>query len=239
MDSNEPLRNLSRRQEKTLLKAAADLVRLGFENPERTGCPDSRTLRLLANRDPSVESSPNVIDHIGTCSPCFVEYSRYRSRHKLHTRLCYAVPSVLLMAGIVAWSVGAFSPRPAPTPAQQAAARPPEPGPSLEMSMTLDLRTRAVQRGVSNTTQTPQLLNRARLHVSVQLPVGSEEGAYEVMLADGTGGIVREAKGMAAFQGFIQVLPIQLDLVELPAGAYTLRIRREQGTWRDFDVRLE
>jgi len=107
------------------------------------------------------------------------------------------------------------------------------------MSMTLDLRTRAVQRGVSNTTQTPQLLNRARLHVSVQLPVGSEEGAYEVMLADGTGGIVREAKGMAAFQGFIQVLPIQLDLVELPAGAYTLRIRREQGTWRDFDVRLE
>lgn len=239
MDSNEPLRSLSRRQEKTLLKAAADLVRLGFENPERRGCPESSTLRLLANRDPSVESSPNVIDHIGTCSPCFVEYSRYRSRHKLHTRLCYAVPSVLLMAGLVAWSVGAFSPRPAPTPVQQAASPPPEPGPSPEMSMTLDLRTRAVQRGVSNTTQTPPLLNRARLHVSLQLPVGSEEGDYEAMLTDGTGNVVREAKGMAAFQGFIQVLPIQLDLVELPAGAYTLRIRREHGIWRDFDIRLE
>jgi hypothetical protein len=107
------------------------------------------------------------------------------------------------------------------------------------MSMTLDLRTRAVQRGANNPTQPPPLLNRARLHVSVQLPVGSEEGAYEVVLLDGAGIVLREAKGMAALQGFIQVLPIQLDLADLPAGAYTLRIRREQETWRDFDVRLE
>ena len=94
MESNSPYRSLSRRQEKNLLNAAAAAARTRFENPDRIGCPDSRTLSLLARRHPSVEESPDLIDHIGTCSPCFVEYSRLRTAYKLRVRISYTLISV-------------------------------------------------------------------------------------------------------------------------------------------------
>lgn len=241
MDSNEPLRSLSRRQEKKLLKAAADASRTDFASPDRQGCPDQRTLRLLARRDPSVEDSPELVDHIGTCSQCFVEYSRYRSRHKVSTGLVYAVPCLLLVAGIASWSLGSFSPRPLAPPVEQATQRPPEPALPPEISMVLNLRNSAVVRGDdSSSTQSPiPQLRRAKLALSMQLPVGSEEGPYEVNLTDSGGHAVRTAKGTAALQGFIQVLPIHVDLAELAPGTYILRVRRNEGAWRDFRVRVE
>lgn len=241
MDSNEPLRSLSRRQERNLLKAAASVAGSEFESPSRESCPDHRTLRLLASRDPSVEESPELIDHIGTCSPCFLEYSRYRSRHKLCIRLYYAIPSIFLVAGLAAWSLGALSPR-APMRIEQAAAPPNAPEPVPELSMTLDLRTRAVPRGEDRSSRAlpplPQL-KRARLVISIQLPVGSEDGHYEASLIDAAGNVRASAKGTATLQRFIEILPIQLDLTELSAGTYTLRLRRDQAPWRDFGVRLE
>jgi hypothetical protein len=70
------------RQEKSLLRIASQIARSGFDNPQRIGCPASQTLKLLAQRSPSVAESPDLIDHIATCSPCFIEYSRYRTAHK-------------------------------------------------------------------------------------------------------------------------------------------------------------
>src|SRR5712664_822266 len=92
MEMDNPYRSLSRCQEKNLLKAAAAAARTEFDSPQRTGCPDSETLTLLARRHSSLVVLPDLIDHIGTCSPCFVEYSRYRAVYKRHVRV-YALAS--------------------------------------------------------------------------------------------------------------------------------------------------
>jgi hypothetical protein len=39
MERNSPYKNLSRRQEKNLLKVAEAALRSEFQIPERTGCP--------------------------------------------------------------------------------------------------------------------------------------------------------------------------------------------------------
>src|SRR5882762_9588401 len=94
MAMDNPQGGLSRRQEKNLLKAAAAAARTEFDSPERTGCPESETLNLLARRHSSLVEIVDLIDHIGTCSPCFVEYSRYRASHKRRVGVYYALASV-------------------------------------------------------------------------------------------------------------------------------------------------
>src|SRR5436189_57607 len=94
MEMDNPNRSLSRRQEKNLLKAAAAAARTEFDSPERTGCPESETLNLLARRHSSLVEIADLVDHVATCSPCFVEYSRHRAAHKLRVGVYYALASV-------------------------------------------------------------------------------------------------------------------------------------------------
>lgn len=238
MDSNEPVRSFTRRQEKKLLEAAAALAREQFANPDRSGCPSERTLRLLASRDPSVESEPPLVDHIGTCSDCFSDYSRYRRDYKFRIRLYFAVPAAVFASVLVAWI---FVPRSSPpTPPQVERVEVP-PAPRAEVAMTLDLRNRATVRGETPAKGTGSIPRLARepLDLSIQLPVGSENGRYELNLIDGKREVLRRATGQAALKSFIQVLSIKLDCSDLPAGTYTLRLRRGQGSWREFGVELE
>ena len=81
MEMSRPRSRFSRRQERSLLREAAEAARSEFDILERAGCPSPETLSLLARRNSSLPESPDLIDHIATCSPCFVEYSRHRTAH--------------------------------------------------------------------------------------------------------------------------------------------------------------
>lgn len=107
MEMNETDTVLSRRQEKNLLQVAKAVAQSEFANPQREGCPDSETLNLLARRRPSPAESADLIDHIGTCSPCFDDYSRCRAAYKRAVRFKYALASaaaVVLLAVAVSRS---------------------------------------------------------------------------------------------------------------------------------------
>lgn len=238
MEGNSPYRSLSRRQEKNLLKAADAVARTEFGCPERTGCPDSETLGRLARRHSSVEPSPDLIDHIATCSPCFVEYSRYRAAHKLRVRVSYAMVSVaaVVVLLVIGWSV--YKPNGQPAISQKEIARSPQPFTEL----IVDLRTWAVFRSDAPERQrdhAPLRLPRTRLSLSIYLPAGSEEGTYDVALVDSSERPVQTATGEAKLQKFVQVLPVKLNLSDLARGLYELRIRREQTPWNAYPVFLE
>ena len=47
-----------------------------FPNPERTGCPDEKTLKALAERNLAL-SDPAML-HVCCCSECYAEYLNYR-----------------------------------------------------------------------------------------------------------------------------------------------------------------
>jgi hypothetical protein len=82
-----PARRFSTRQERRLLKLAAEVSRTEFPNPERAGCPSAETLKALAHRKIPLEETVDTIDHIGTCSPCFAQYWSYRGAHKRRIKL--------------------------------------------------------------------------------------------------------------------------------------------------------
>ena len=138
METNNPYKGLSRRQERNLLNAAAAAARSEFESPERTGCPGSAALSLLASRRCSLAESADLIDHIGTCSPCFTEYSRYRAAHERRvgvlSALACAAAAVVLYFGVSQALNG-----PGGKPSSMEVARSPE-TPEQPTELVLDLR---------------------------------------------------------------------------------------------------
>src|SRR2546429_5552485 len=66
--------------EEKLIRAGRDYVASAFPNPERVGCPGHQRLAILAR-----QSSPpdqNDVDHLMTCSDCFVEFHALRKAWK-------------------------------------------------------------------------------------------------------------------------------------------------------------
>ena len=239
MEGNSPDRSLSRRQEKNLLNAASAAARTRFENPDRIGCPDSRTLSLLARRHPSVEASPDLIDHIGTCSPCFIEYSQIRTAHKLRVRISYtlvSVAAVVVLAIAVARTFNLLGGSAASNREQIASA--PQPTTDFVLDLRMVGQTRSDVPESSGQGATSRL-PRQKLSLSVYLPVGSEEGTYQVSLVDPSEKTLRTATSEARFRDFVQVLRVNLNLTGLSPGPYKLRIRRSDAPWNAYPVLLQ
>lgn len=238
MEENSPYRSLSRRQEKNLLKAAAAATRTGFQCPERSGCPDPRILTLLARRDSTMEPSPDLVDHIATCSPCFIEYSRIRATHRLRVRVSYAFISVAVIIGLVAIGRSVHMPFGQPTISQKKTTRWPE----RRAELVVDLRMWGTFRSDAPETQrvqAPLRFPRARLSLSIYLPVGSEAGPYDVALVDSSERSLRKTTGETRLHSFVQVLPVEMNLSDVSPGLYELRIRRAQTPWNAYPVVLE
>ena len=234
MEMSDPHRSLSRREEKSLLQVAAAVARTEFGSPERTGCPNSETLKSLARLQPSPPETPDLIDHVGTCSPCFIEYSRHRTIHKHRVRILYAVAcaAVVLICFAVVRSLHTPIGRSLP------------PGREIARSqeLVLDLRLNSVSRSETPDKQgdgTTPRLPRTRLSLSIQLPIGSEDGIYDVALVSSVGQLSVEARGEAKLQNFVEVLPVQVNLADLAPGLYQLRLRRAQTQWSSYSVVLE
>jgi hypothetical protein len=241
MEMNEPDRCLSRRQEKNLLKAANAVARSEFANPRREGCPDSKILNLLARRRLSLEESGELTDHIATCSPCFVEYSRCRTAYKWGIRaaavLASAAAVLLLALGVSRlWNFPHGIPAPSPTVARS---RMPAEQP---IPRVLDLRMRGVARSDTPSGQAegdPPRLPRVQLSLSILLPIGSENGMYDVALIGSSRQPILTATGNAMLQDFVHVLPVTLNLSNLAPGLYELRLRRAQTPWNAYPILLE
>ncbi len=238
MEENSPFRSLSRRQEKNLLRAVDAAARSEFQSPERIGCPEARTLKLMAHRDSTFEPSADLIDHIATCSPCFIEYSRIRTAHQIRVRASYVVLSVAVITVLLVIGRSLDTPFGRPAVSQNETARSPEPLKEL----VVDLRTWGTFRSDAPEIQRrrdPLRFPRARLSLSIYLPIGSEEGAYDVALVDSSERSLRGAAGEARLRNFVQVLSVELNLSDVSPGLYELRIRRVHLPWNTYPVLLE
>jgi hypothetical protein len=75
--------------------------------------------------------------------------------------------------------------------------------------LVLDLRMKGVSRSDTPDrpgNEIPPRLPRSRLSLSIQLPIGSEDGIYDVALASPAGKSMLETKGEAKLQKFVEVL---------------------------------
>jgi hypothetical protein len=169
------------------------------------------------------------IDHIATCSPCFVEYQAIRGAWK-RRRVALAATGVAA-AIVVAIFSGIFLFGDRGTPA----AKPPsikqaEIAKEVHRKRVIDLRPyerfRSEGRTEPRQRPSPVILERAMMDLTIQLPVGSEEGKYLFDLVD-SGGIRRlETSGDAVIKDYITTAEAPFDLRGLSPGPFTLTVRR-------------
>jgi hypothetical protein len=215
--------------EERFLRAARQYVETAYPNPDRVGCPGRERLEGLAHRKCPPADHMQDIDHIATCSPCFVEYQAIRKAWK-RRRLAFAATGVAAAVGIAVFSgIFLFGERGTPA-AKPPTIKPAEIAKEVHRRRVVDLRPYERFRGDGGPQPRqqpgPVILERAILDLTIQLPVGSEAGKYLFELVDSGGSRRLEASGDAIIKGYITTAEVPFDLRGLSPGPFTLTVRR-------------
>jgi hypothetical protein len=154
-------------------KRILDLLNRGlsrdFPNPQRIGCPGSAILKSIAHHKlPLAEADP-WLDHFSSCSPCFQEFSEIRMQavgQRRQTQMWLAAAAMVLLA-VAGWMWVRSRPS-----GQTAAV------------VVLDLRGRSTARGEDRPeiSQPPLEVPRNARSLNLDLPIGSNEGTYDLAL---------------------------------------------------------
>jgi hypothetical protein len=107
--------------------------------------------------------------------------------------------------------------------------------------VVLDLRGRASLRGENpfETSQPPLAVPRNARALNLELPIGSNEGTYDVALLNPTGTEVFRTSATAKLQNHVVILRADVDLAGVSPGSYFLGIRQSGLQWTRFSIRLQ
>lgn len=237
---------LSREQEAQFIAAAARVFRSGFPNPRRSGCPSPEVLRAVTRKKQGAEESEIVFEHLTCCSPCFADYEGLLRKEKLsrNLKLLALCASLLITVGVALWLYGRpgqEGPRqPEPKVVQQPPA--PQPAPPFQYEVAVvDLRNRASVRGEQQPTPAETVvasLEAVPLELSVYLPIGSEEGRYELQILRTGETPLFTSTGAAVFEDRNVVLRVRTDLSGMPSGRYLLGIRKASFPWAYYPISI-
>lgn len=242
--NSQALEGLPRRQEADLIAAAARIFRTGFPNPERSGCPSQVALQSIAKRGRGSAESEGILEHLTSCSPCFVQYEQllHKERVSKNLKLMALCASVLIAVGIGVWFFASSGPptiRP-PEPKIVQEAPPAQPPPVQYEMAVVDLRNRSSLRGEQPSTsdEVVATLPTRPLDLSVYLPIGSEAGLYEIQIAREAQTPLVTTSGSATLENRIIVMRSRADLTELPPGGYLLGVRKGEFRWTYYTIVL-
>ena len=229
------------RREKRFIEGLRQAALSNYPNPDRVGCPDQKTLEAVARRQ--VPMMDPVIDHVWQCSPCAQEVTRLRgaaSRKK-----GYWVVAGGMAAAIAVMSIALVRQTPAPESVATKASPPPasatspSPGVAQAVTATLDLRPFSPTRGAGKKNTSALELNRAKVALTLYLPVGLEEGRYDLRVMDDQFQTRLTQPVSATFSNHVVKIDTSLDLTSLSAGRYVLAIRPAGEDWRTFPLVLQ
>jgi hypothetical protein len=212
-------------EEKRILDLLDRGLSRDFPNPRRVGCPDSAVLKGVALHKVPLAEADRWLDHFSSCSPCFQEFTQFR-KQALHGRwrtqmwLAAAAMVLLVLAGWL-WVRS--------RPSGQTAA-----------VVVLDLRGRATVRGENTpeSSQTPLEVSRNARSLTLDLPIGSHEGTYDLALLNPVGDELFRTSATAKLDNHIVVLRADVDLAGISPGSYFLGVRQPGLEWTRFSIRL-
>jgi hypothetical protein len=211
-------------EEKRVLDLLARGLSREFPNPQRVGCPGPAILKSIAlHKLPLSEAEP-WLDHLSSCSPCFREFTEIRKEasQRKRTQMWLAAAAVVVLA-VTGW-VWIRS-----RPSGQTAA-----------VVILDLRGRAAVRGENppESTQPPLEVPRNTRNLNLELPIGSNEGAYDLALLSDRGAELFRTSATAKLENHIVALRADVDLGGVSPGLYFLGLRQPGLEWMRFPVRV-
>ena len=237
---------LPRQREAELIAAAARVFRTGFPNTDRSGCPAHEALQSVSRKKRGSVESEAVLEHLTCCSPCFSEYERILRRDKLskNLKILALCASLLITVGLVVWFYAFGGEQglrpPQPTIVQKEASPPQAPPTQFEVAL-VDLRNRSTVRGDQDRppdgTVVASLPTR-RLDLSVYLPIGSEEGQYEIQILRAGETPLVALRGSATLKDHNVILQLRTDLTEIEPGRYLLGLRKASFRWTYYPIAL-
>ena len=210
--------------ERRLLDALGRGLLKDFPNPERIGCPGSEVLKRIASRKMPLDEAAKWLDHLGSCTPCFRDFSELRKvhEHRQKRTLLAIAASILVVAGIAGW---VLLQRHNETLVAQTA--------------VLDLRNRSLPRGTeANPVEPPLVVSRAAAHWNIFLPFGSNDGPYDIRLLAGSGELLVSTKADAKLTDGVAVIQISVDLSSRSPGQCVLRLTRNGAQESSYVVEL-
>jgi hypothetical protein len=210
--------------ERRILNVLGRGLRKEFPNPERIGCPGVEVLKKIASHKMSLSEAEKWLDHLGSCSPCYNDFSKFREASQRDRRrlLLTVAASILLIATVAGWAL--LRNRNQNLAAQTA---------------ILDLRNRSVARGTeTNPDEQPLELTRAAKNLKILLPLGSSEGPYAVRIVTLSGEELAESGGTAKLSDHVDLLQLAVTIDSLRPGKYVLQIRRPESGWISYALVL-
>ena len=233
-------------QFRLLQREIRDAIRRNHPNPGRVGCVGSDKLASMARG--SLPTDDPAYSHVMECSPCYEELMVLTEQVETGKRTATAnerrfspaiAASVLVLVGVLAvWlyyrQAGS---RVLPDPVQPsgpiAQNRPPAQPQELPLGV-LNLESDSPTRGADGAPdRVVQRLTRKKMNLVIYLPLGLDEGEYEVEVARPNGPALLNLSGKAQIENGLTTLRVQPDFTDLEPGRYELRYRRPGSTWRE------
>ncbi len=213
-----------------LKRQLQDSILRDYPNPERRGCPGDAVLRRFAETplDHSIEEDPHW-EHVTHCSECYREFlafnNAFRARVKARrVRIGWAAAVVAAVAVLaVVFGVGrrVFSPE-RPQNAELA-----------YVKETVDIPS--MQRSANSEEGKPIVLQRKPLELTVNLPIGSKAGRYELELKNGQQTLLSTSANAAIHNGTTS-FTAKVDLSRFDPGTYKMFVRQPPFDWNYYPV---
>lgn len=195
-----------------------------FPNPERRECPGLDVLNRVASRTMPFAEVERWLDHLGSCSPCyrdFTELRKVREAQRRRTLLAIAA-SILVAISIAGWVLIQKHNETV-----------------LSQTAVLDLRNRSVSRSPEpNLGEPPLELPRGFSQLNIYLPLGSPEGAYEVRIVTTNGDTLLNMGGTARLKDGITSLQMTGRPSLARHGQCTMQIRKPPAEWSSYPLVL-
>ena len=194
-----------------------------YPNPQRKGCPGDPVLREEAARplDESLEEDPHW-HHITHCSECYREFLGFRAELQRRAKAHWAKIGVAAAAAAVLIGAGTWLANRESTGQKR-----PQNAELVFRPRVVDLQGRAVTRSEEGKEATqPIVLQREPEALTIQLPFGSREGAYEVQIAKSADHPLLSAAGEAKVENGTTAFTAKMDLSRFEPGNYFICLRR-------------
>jgi hypothetical protein len=223
---------LTRKQDRALHNALASVVLTAFPNPERKDCPGRETLLLIARKKLPMWDPRGK--HVTRCSPCFSELRGIQTeiRHKHMLWLASATACLCIAIATIAYVVFQVPLNDRPLP-----------GSTSSPTVIVDLRKSS---GPRNTEAPASIVNteipkigRGVLQLVIQLPIGADEGPYELEIRSDDQSPLTATKAEARIENYVTTVRARVDTTRIPPAKYTLAIRQAGFGWRYYPIVLQ
>jgi len=107
-------------------------------------------------------------------------------------------------------------------------------------TVIVDLRNRSIARGTEPLPGEPPVeITRTATHLKFYLPLGTDEGPYDIRLAAENGEHALTVSGKARIDSGATSLAVNVDLSSLSPGSYRLQLRANGSQWKSYPVQLK